>query len=111
MPSLPSERGSHTHYYEGSLCGESRPPATAAPTASERSIGHFLGDRRMDGVLLKLAPMRHHVRAIAVNLQPGDGLREHRSVQQTSLRPRRRVDVEQPRLERDDLVEPLDVAP
>ena len=54
--------------------------------------------------------MRHRIRAIAMNFQPRDRFRKRRTVQKAALCARRSVDVDQTRLQREDLVQPLDVA-
>ena len=54
--------------------------------------------------------MRHRIRPIAMNLQPRDRFRKRRTVEKAALCARRCVDVDQPRLQREDLLQSLDVA-
>ena len=61
-------------------------------------------------VRLQLAPVRDDVGPIAVNLEPGQRLVERRPVEQPALGAERRLDVEQPRQQREDLLQALDVA-
>ena len=51
------------------------------------------------GLRLELAPVRDDIGAIAVDLEPGERFVEDGAVQQPSLRARRRLDVEQLRLD------------
>ena len=44
-----------------------------------------------------------------MNLEPGNGFVENRAVEQAAVCPLRRLQVQQPRLEGDDLLQPLDV--
>jgi len=62
-------------------------------------------------LLLELTPVGNRFRSIAVDLQPGDSFRECRSMEQTALDLNRRIQVEQSMLQRDDLVQPFDIAP
>ena len=65
----------------------------------------------MGRLLLELTPVGNGFRPVAVDFQPGHRFREGRAVEESSLRPERRIEIEQPVLKRDDLVKPFDVAP
>ncbi len=54
--------------------------------------------------------MGDDVRAVAVDLEPGDRLVQRRSGAAGALRARRRLEVEQPWLHRHDVLQALDVA-
>lgn len=60
---------------------------------------------------LELAPVRDGIGTIAVNLQPRERVLQNRAVQQSALRPYRGLDVNELRLDRDDLLQSLEVAP
>jgi len=51
-----------------------------------------------------------HVGPAAVNLHPREGFLDHVAVQQPALRAERRAQIHEPRLQREDLMEPLHVA-
>jgi hypothetical protein len=55
--------------------------------------------------------MFHGVRPIAMNLQPGERFAEDVTMEQGALRTQRCAEVEEARLQREDLLETLDVAP
>lgn len=65
----------------------------------------------MRRLLLELTPVCDRFWSISVDLQPGDGFRKCRSMEQSALDANRSIQVEQPVLQRDDLVQPFDVAP
>jgi len=52
----------------------------------------------------------NHIGSIAVNLEPGNGLWQHRTMKQSPLRSRRSLRVQEAGLESEDLLQPLDVA-
>ena len=62
------------------------------------------------GFSLECAPVSNHIGSIAVNLEPGDGLWQHRTMEQSPLRSRRSLRVQEAGLESEDLLQPLDVA-
>ena len=55
--------------------------------------------------------MSHDIGPIAVDLHPRDRLVQRRSVEQAALGAGRRVDLEEPRLHRHDVLQSFDVAP
>src|SRR5215203_7424111 len=61
-------------------------------------------------LLLQLPPVLDDVRAIAVYLEPGERFVEDRAVQQCALGAERRLDLDQPVLQAEDLLQALDVA-
>ena len=65
----------------------------------------------LNALRLQRTPVSDDVRPVAVNLQPGDRLVQRGAVQHASLRARRRLELEQPRLHRHDVLQALDVAP
>jgi hypothetical protein len=62
------------------------------------------------GLGLQRAPMRDGVGPIAMHVEPGDGLAQHRAVEQRPLRAGGGLKIDEPRLKRQDLLEALDVA-
>ena len=59
----------------------------------------------------QLAPVFDHLGAVAVDLEPGERLVEGRAVEQSPLRAIRSLDVEQPLLQHQYLLQAFDVAP
>jgi hypothetical protein len=59
---------------------------------------------------LERAPVSDDVRTIAVNLEPRDRFRQHGAMKQRSLRARRSLDIEESRLQRQNLLETLDIS-
>ena len=55
--------------------------------------------------------MLDDVGPVAVDFEPGERFVERRAVEQAALGAMRRLDVEQPMLQAEDLLQPLDVAP
>ena len=60
---------------------------------------------------LQLAPVRDDIGPFAVDLEPRERFREHRAMEQTALCADRGLHVEQPRLQRDDVLQALEVSP
>jgi len=95
-----------------------RRAAAAATTAGAPAEGnrHIVSGRlgmcNLRGVALglQIAPVRDDIRTTTVNLQPGQRLFDHRAVQQSSLRSMGSLDVQQARLQGENLVQPLDIA-
>jgi hypothetical protein len=100
-----------------SLRSQSRraPATTAAPTAGEGrdDRGAFIRHHVEVLVWLRLQtpPVSHDIRPIAVNLEPGDRFRQHGAVKQCALGPCRGLRIEQAWLQRQDLLQTLDVSP
>jgi hypothetical protein len=65
---------------------------------------------RVGGLRLQVAPVADHVRPIAVDFEPRQRFLERGPVEQGPTRSEWRVDVEQARLQRHDLMEALQVA-
>ena len=59
----------------------------------------------------ELAPVFDDLGAVAVDFEPGERFVEGRAVEQAALGAMGRLDVEQPVLQADNLLQPLDVAP
>ena len=55
--------------------------------------------------------MLYEIRPVAVNLEPCQRVVQHMPMEQCALRPERRANVHEPRLQREDLVQPFDVSP
>src|SRR4029453_2778113 len=92
------------------------PPAPPAPAAPERAgarLGIAIYFRHMPGagLCLERPPVLEEVGAAAVNFEPRERLVEHMALEDGALGPGRRAQVVQPRLEGEDLVEPLHVPP
>ncbi len=69
-----------------------------------------VGRRVLGALRLQLAPVGDDIRAVAVDLEPGQRLIERLAMQQASLRAHRRLDVEHARDHREDLLKAFDVA-
>jgi hypothetical protein len=94
----------------------SAPPSPSTPAAARKwgdHAGVFV--RRAMARLLRLgqqaAPVSDGIGTIPVNLEPGDGLGQHRPMQQRPLCSGWGLCVEQSRLERENLLQALDVPP
>ena len=86
------------------------PPAS--PTAASRARVRVWGRgifRRLR-LALQRPPVRDDLRPIAVNLQPGQRVVDRMAVQESALRPEWHAHVEQSRLQRENLVQVLDIA-
>jgi hypothetical protein len=62
-------------------------------------------------LVLQVMPVRHRIRVVAMNVQPRDRFRESTSVEKAALGTGRSVQVYEARLQREDLMQPFDIAP
>src|SRR5262245_1625261 len=95
--------------------GTERTATPPAPPSSERtSIGFgvpiHVGHVSRTGLSLQRSPVLQQIRAPAVNLEPRQRLGEDMTMEHGALGAEGGAQIVQPRLQREDLMQPLDVA-
>ena len=110
---LPLFRRLRSRITGDALSAPAPPPSSATPRVRcVRLVGFVTRRLRMTGrLLLQGPPVFDRVRPVAVDVQPGDRLAQHRAMQKRPLRPDRRLEIDQPRLQGENLLQSLDVAP